>query len=80
VVSSRAALFIPEDGGPGSHWIGFWVNPRAYLDMSEERESPCPYREFKPGRLTCSPVTMLTDFPRLQSRLDGNVKVVPVLH
>jgi hypothetical protein len=35
--ASRPGHFIPEEGSPGTHWIGGWVDPRAGLDDLEKR-------------------------------------------
>jgi hypothetical protein len=30
--ASRPDRFIPDEGVPVTHWIGYWVDPRAGLD------------------------------------------------
>jgi len=30
---------------PGTHWIGGWVGPRAFLDAVVKRKIPSPRRE-----------------------------------
>jgi hypothetical protein len=35
---SRPCRFTPGERGPGSHWIGGWVDSRAGLDDVEKRK------------------------------------------
>jgi len=43
----------PKERAPGTHWIGFWVGPRAVLDMVVKRKIP------NPDHPACSLVTIL---------------------
>jgi hypothetical protein len=36
--ASRPVRFTPEEKAPGTHWIGGWVDHRAYLDDVEKRK------------------------------------------
>jgi hypothetical protein len=33
--ASRPWLFAPKERGPGTHWIGGWVDPGVGLDMEK---------------------------------------------
>jgi hypothetical protein len=46
--------FTLREIGPGTHWIGGWVGPRAGLDAVEKRQI-FPRRESNPGRPAHSP-------------------------
>jgi hypothetical protein len=35
--ASRPGCFTPGERGPGTHWIGGWVDPRTSLDDVERR-------------------------------------------
>jgi hypothetical protein len=37
-LASRPGRFTSGEKGPGTHWIGGWVDPRAGLDDVEERK------------------------------------------
>jgi hypothetical protein len=43
--ASRSVRFTPRESGPGTHWIGGWVGPRAGLTKIS-----CPCGESNPGR------------------------------
>jgi hypothetical protein len=43
--ASRPGRFTPRERAPGTHWIGFWVGPRAVLDAVVKRKIPSPRRE-----------------------------------
>jgi hypothetical protein len=47
--------FNPEEGAPGTHWIGGWVGARAGLDAVEERKNLLPPSGIKPLFLRCLP-------------------------
>jgi hypothetical protein len=36
---SRSGRFTPEEGTPGSRWIGGWVGPRTGLEAVGKRKS-----------------------------------------
>jgi hypothetical protein len=38
------AALPPRGKGPGTHWIGRWVNARAVLDAVVKKKIPCPRR------------------------------------
>jgi hypothetical protein len=40
--ASHPGHFTPREGGPGTHWIGGWVGPRAVLDAVVKRKIPSP--------------------------------------
>jgi hypothetical protein len=44
----RPGRFTPRERGPGPHWIGGWVGPRAVVDAVAKRKIPSPRRESKP--------------------------------
>jgi hypothetical protein len=46
--ASRPAA-LPAGKGPGTHWIGGWVGPRAGLDAKEKRKFlTLPWLELRP--------------------------------
>jgi hypothetical protein len=46
--ASSPGRFTPRERGPGTHWIGGWVGPRAILDAVMKRKIPSPRQESKP--------------------------------
>jgi hypothetical protein len=44
----RPGRFTPRGRGPGTHWIGGWVGPRAVLDAVVKMKIPSPRRESNP--------------------------------
>jgi len=51
---------------PTTHWIGYWVGPRAGQDAVMKRKKKhynCPCRELSSGRPIRSLVTVLTELP-----------------
>jgi hypothetical protein len=46
--ASRPGRFTLRELGPGTHWIGGWVGPRAGLDVVVKRKIPSLRRESKP--------------------------------
>jgi hypothetical protein len=49
--ASRPGRFTPGESGPGTHWIGGWVDPRACLDDVENRKFlTIPGLELRPLR------------------------------
>jgi hypothetical protein len=59
--ASRPGRFTSERG-PGTHWIGGWVGPRAGLDAVEKRKI-LPCREQNPGRPSCSSSLYRLSYP-----------------
>jgi hypothetical protein len=48
--ASRPARFTPRERGPGTHWIGGWVDPRACLDVEERQFFTLQGLELRPLR------------------------------
>jgi hypothetical protein len=46
--ASRPDRFTPRERAAGTHWIGGWVGPRAFLDAVVKRKIPSPHRESNP--------------------------------
>jgi hypothetical protein len=42
--ASRPGRFTPMERAPGTHWIGGWVGPRAFLDAVVKKNSLPPAR------------------------------------
>jgi len=63
--ASGYGRFTPGERAPALLWIGGWVGTRADLDAVAKRKSLCPCREPNSGRPVRSPVTILTELPRL---------------
>jgi hypothetical protein len=47
--------FTPEEGAPGTHWVGGCVDPRGGLDAVEKRKVFCTCRESKPHHSVTQP-------------------------
>jgi hypothetical protein len=45
----HAPADLPPGKIPGTHSVGSWVSPRAGLDVSENRQISCRFRESNPG-------------------------------
>jgi hypothetical protein len=43
--ASRVGRFTLRERAAGTHWIGGWVGPRAFLDAVVKRIIPSPSRE-----------------------------------
>jgi hypothetical protein len=56
VVNFTPRLLYPRGRGPGTHWIGGWVGPRAVLDAVVKRKIPSPRRESNPRTPIVQPV------------------------
>jgi hypothetical protein len=55
--ASLAGRFTHRERDPGTHWIGGWVNPRAFLDAVVKRKIPgCCHRESNPRTPIVQPV------------------------
>jgi hypothetical protein len=54
--ASRPGRFTPKERTPGTHWIGGWVGPRAFLDTVVKRKIPSPRRESNPRTSILQPV------------------------
>jgi hypothetical protein len=50
MVSFTHRPFTTEERGPGTHWIGGWVGPRAGLEAVERRNISCCCWKSNPGR------------------------------
>jgi hypothetical protein len=50
------ATLPPRERGPGTHWIGVWVGPRAVLDAVVKRKIHSPRRESNPRTPIVQPV------------------------
>jgi hypothetical protein len=61
--ASRPGRFFPGERGPGIHWRGAWVGPRAGLDAVEKRKISCPCRGSNPGSPARSPSTYQARYP-----------------
>jgi hypothetical protein len=48
--ASRPGPALPPGKGPGTHWIGGWVGPRADVDAEARRKILCPCRGSNPDR------------------------------
>jgi hypothetical protein len=59
-----AALSLEKEPH-GSHWIGVWIVSRDGLEAVVKRKIPAPAGESNPGHSARSPVTILTELPRL---------------
>jgi prepilin signal peptidase PulO-like enzyme (type II secretory pathway) len=46
--ASRHGRFTPRERVPGTHWIGGWVGPRAFLNAVVNRKIPSPHRTLEP--------------------------------
>jgi hypothetical protein len=54
--ASRLGRFIPREGNPGTHRIGGWLGPRAFLDTVVKRKIPNSRRESNPRTPIVQPV------------------------
>jgi hypothetical protein len=54
--ASRPGCFTPRERAPGTHWIGGWVDPRAFLNAVVKRKIPSPRREANPRTPIVQPV------------------------
>jgi hypothetical protein len=54
-VHAPAAL-PPRERSPGTHWIGGWVGPSAFLDAMVRRKTSSPCRESSPRTPIVQPV------------------------
>jgi hypothetical protein len=54
--ASRPGRFTTRERGPGTHWIGGWVGPRAVLDAAVKRKIPSPRRKSNPRTPIVEPV------------------------
>jgi hypothetical protein len=52
----RPGRFTLRERAPGTHWIGGWVGPRAFLDAVVKRKIPNPRRESNPKTPIVQPV------------------------
>jgi hypothetical protein len=52
----RSGRFTHREAAPGTHWIGYWVGPRAVLDVVVKRKFPRPCRESNPDHPIAQPV------------------------
>jgi hypothetical protein len=49
--ASRPGCFTPGERGPGTHWLGGWVDPRTGLNEMEKRKFlTLPGLELRPAR------------------------------
>jgi hypothetical protein len=66
VVSFTPRPLYLRERGPGTHWIGGWVGPRAILDAVVKRKIPTPRRESNPKTPIVQPVAQRhTELSRL---------------
>jgi hypothetical protein len=67
VISFTPLPLYPGERAPGTHWIGGWVDPRAYLDLVENRKFlTLPGLQLRPrGRPARKPVAITTELSRL---------------
>jgi hypothetical protein len=54
--ASRPGRVTPRERGPGTHWIGGWVDPKDVLDAVVKRKIPSPRRESSPRTSLVQPV------------------------
>jgi hypothetical protein len=54
--ASHPGRFTPRERAPGTHWIGGWVDPRAFLDAVVKRKIPSPRRESNPRTPIVRPI------------------------
>jgi hypothetical protein len=59
---SHPAYFIPEKGGPRTHWIGGWVCLRASMDTLDKKKI-CPCPESNPRNPSHSPSLYWLSYP-----------------
>jgi hypothetical protein len=83
VVSFTVRPLLTKEKGPGTHWIGDRVGPRAGLDAVANRKKShhCRFRELNPGRPARSLVTTLTDLSyslRKESRVKINFYITMI--
>ena len=45
LLASLSGSFSPGDRAPGTQYIGSWVGSRAGVDVLENRQISCPFRE-----------------------------------
>jgi hypothetical protein len=45
---SRSGRFAPRERGPGTHWIGRWVDPRTGLGRGGEERKSKPLQGLEP--------------------------------
>jgi hypothetical protein len=57
-----AALY-PGERGPGTHFIGGWVGPRADMDAETRRKMLCLCRRSNPGRPACTQTLYWLSYP-----------------
>jgi len=65
VVNFTTQPLYPGEGGPSTHWMGRWADPRTVWAWWRRKKSRhCPHWELNPGRQVRSLVSILIKIPQ----------------